>query len=496
MIPRSVRLATLALVMLTATTSAWARPNILLILTDDQCRNSLSCYGGRQVPTPNIDRLAGEGLLFDDAYVMPQCTPTRAALFTGQHMARNGMWHVIGWYGYPWAPIAEPAFREQLPRDVYTLPKGLRAAGYATGMAGKWHLTSNADGDYLSLQPEAANAYGFDEVAPRGPGNVNQGDKWVDHLTDATIGFIERHREHPWFFYLAHHTLHGVVAAPEDLVSKYRTAGAPAEGMHNATYLAAIEHLDRSIGRLMTKLDELGLRENTLVVFLSDNGGVQSTYDPVDFTRGAGGGLTKLRVARQEFSNAPLRAGKGSPYEAGIRVPCFVRWPQVVKPGSRSTTPIHVVDWLPTLLAAAGAESPPGHAVDGVNLGPLLAGGTLVERPLYWHLPLYDLRWGATPCAVIRDGDWKLIDYFGDSFDEDGRYRPGARRELFNLRDDPGERKDLAGQEAARADALQDRLRQWIRSTGETIPAPNPHHDAARSFCETREKQPWNENRQ
>ena len=473
-------------------TAAAAKPNILFILTDDQGRQTLGSYGGKQVPTPHLDGLARDGMRFTDAYVMPQCTPTRASLFTGQHTARNGMWHVIGWYGYPWAPIAEPPFVEQLPRAAFTLPKGLRSAGYATGMAGKWHLTTNADGDYVRLKPEAAAAYGFDFVAPPGPDSPSQGDKWVDHLTDQAIGFIERHRERPWFFYLAHHTVHSVVAAPAELVAKHRAAGAPAEGLHSAVYLAALEHLDHSIGRLLAKLDELGLRQQTLVVFLSDNGGIQSVYDAKDFTNGAGGGLRKLQVQREEFSNAPFRAGKGSPYEGGLRVPCLIRWPSVVQAGSTCSTPIHVIDWLPTLLDVAGVAPPKDHMVDGTNLGPLLRSGKLAPRPLYWYMPLYDLRWGATPCAVVRDGNWKLIDYFGDSFDDDGNYITGARSELFDLTHDSGERHDLASQQPEQTARLRRQLHAWMQSIPVSIPTKNPHYDAARSLSETKQKQPWN----
>ncbi|MBI5690284.1 MAG: sulfatase-like hydrolase/transferase [Verrucomicrobia bacterium] len=299
--------------------AAERRPNLLLVLTDDQGYPTLSCYGGTQVPTPHLDRLAREGLRFTDAYVMPQCTPTRAALLTGQHTARHGMWHVIPWYGTPWAPVREPAFRESLTRETFLFPKGLRAAGYATGTAGKWHLTNNADGNYVAIKAEAAAHYGFDYSAPPGPGSQNEGDKHVDYLTDQAIDFIRRHREQPWFFYLAHHTVHGKVSAPSALVEKYRAAGAPATGLHHATYLAALEHLDRSVGRLVAAIDELGLRERTLVVFVSDNGGVYQVYDMKPFTEGPGT-AERLTVASEEFSNAPLRAGKGSAYEGGIRV--------------------------------------------------------------------------------------------------------------------------------------------------------------------------------
>jgi arylsulfatase A len=468
------------------------RPNILFILTDDQGWPTLGCYGCTRVPTPHLDTLAREGMRFTDAYVMAQCTPTRAALLTGQHTARNRMWHVIGWYGYPWAPLREPAFAETLPRETFTVAKGLKAAGYATACLGKWHLSTTSDGSYIGLKPEAAHYFGFDYApAPPSPRYHQEGDKGVGWLTDQAIGFIEKHRAEPWFVYLAHHTIHGPVVALPETVAKYLARGAPKTGLHNATYLAALETLDQSVGRLLRRLDELKLSDNTLVVFLSDNGGVYERYDPQSFTQGAGA-TGPLQVDLREFSNAPLRAGKGSQYEGGIRVPCLVRWPGVVKPGSVSHTPIHVVDWLPTLLEAAGGRVPAGHKVDGDSQVPLLKGGSLAPRRLYWYLPFYELRWGATPCAVIREGDWKLIEYFGDWIDPQGRYVAGRRLELFNLFDDLGETTNLADRQPEKAAELSEALHAWMRSVPVEVPGPNPHYDPQRPLRETREKQPWN----
>jgi uncharacterized sulfatase len=475
-----------------AAQAASPRPNILFILTDDQGWPTLGCYGSKHVPTPHLDRLASEGMRFTDAYAMPQCTPTRAALLTGQHTARNGMWHVLPWYGLPWARMAEPAFREQLPREMPNLPKTLHAAGYKTGMAGKWHLTTNADGDYASLKPEAGPAYGFDYVAPRGPNTQNEGDKWVDHLTDAAIGFIREQRDQPWFFYLAHHTLHSVISAPAGLVKKYRDAGAPEKGFFNATYLAAIEHMDDSIGRLMTALDDMNLREKTLVVFMSDNGGFDTNYAPPGLRGVPADGREPLNVNEEEFDNAPLRSGKGSAYEGGLRVPCLVRWPGQVKAGQVCRTPVHVVDWMPTLLAAADVAPPANHVLDGVNLVPLLNGGDIPERPLFWYMPLYDLRWAATPCAVMLEDHWKIIEYFGDWYDAEPRYHEGNRIELFSLNVDMGEKSDLAAVEKDRAEKMRARLHEWLKSIPAPIPGENAHFDRSRMLEETRTKQPWN----
>ena len=484
--------AVLACSLAASGNAAERKPNILFILTDDEGWPTLSSYGNKLVSTPNLDRLAAEGMRFTDAYVMPQCTPTRAALLTGQHTARNGMWHVIGWYGYPWARMREPMFRENLPRDTFTLATGLKSAGYTTACLGKWHLTNNEDGNYVGLKQEGAKHYGFDFAPPPpSPRYHQEGDKGVDWLTDQAGAFMEKHRDHPWFIYLAHHTLHGPVVAPLDLVQKYRSAGAPETGLHNATYLAAIEHMDRSIGRLMAKVAELKLTEQTIVVFLSDNGGVYQIYnaDPFSEAKGAKPPTpTQLTVGTEEFSNAPLRAGKGSHYEGGIRVPCVVRWPGQVKPASVNHTPIHVVDWMPTLFEAAGVKPPAGQIMDGASLLPLLRGGSLPDRPLYWYLPLYEVRWGGTPSAIIREGDWKLIEFFGDWFDPQGRLVPGARLELYNLRQDISETRNLATEEKAIAKRLQNKLRNWMASIPAEVPTANPNFDPDRQLLETRNK--------
>ncbi len=484
-------LVCLSYVVVTTGAAAGEKPNILFILTDDQGWSTLGCYGNGRVATPHLDGLAASGMRFTAAYVTPQCTPTRASLLTGQHTARNGMWHVIPWYGTPWGPMGEPPFVESLPRESFTLAKGLKAAGYATTCLGKWHLTDAESGNYVALKPEAAPAYGFDE-APVPPDwqYHKQGDKGVGWLGERALDFIARHRDEPWFVYLAHHTIHGPVVAPEETVRKYRDLGAPETGLHNATYLAAIETLDTGVGRLLEGLEALGEREDTLIVFLSDNGGIDTLHDASQFTEGDGR-IERLRVRERQFSNAPLRAGKGSPHEGGIRVPCLVSWPGGVEAGSVCETPVHVTDWLPTLLDLAGTGAPDGWPVDGVSLAPLLKGGGLRERPLFWYLPFYELRWGATPCAVMREGDWKLIDYFGDWFDPDGRYVPGARVELFHLGRDLGETRNLAETEPDRAEAMRGRLHDWMRSLEAGIPGPNPHHDPGRPLKETKEKPVW-----
>lgn len=473
----------LAVLCLTYSAMAADKPNILFILTDDQGWTTLSCYGNPVLKTPCIDRLARDGMRFTDAYATPQCTPTRAALLTGQHVARNKLWHVLRWYGLPWGRVSEPAFAEDLSRNTFNLAKGLKAAGYTTASIGKWHLNSNSDGDYVKLNPEAAPFYGFDYVAPGRPKDGPM-DKDVPRLTDQAISFIEKNRDRPFFCLLTHHTVHHALEALEELIADYRAKGFPESGENNATFMGMLQQLDTHTGRLLAKLDELKLSQNTIVVFMSDNGGV---YEMMDH-RLLPGDKPQLQLREKLFSNAPLQAGKGSIYEGGIRVPLIVRWPGVVKPDSVCSVPVHVVDFLPTLFEAAGARAPENHILDGGSLVPLLRGEPFVPRPVYTYAPLYDLRWGATPAAAVRVGSYKLIEFFGDRFDAEWNYKPGHHVELYNLSSDPGERIDLSKQDKHRTKQMLTQLHEWIAASGAEIPGPNPRFNPARQFEEIKDK--------
>ncbi|MGB3618800.1 MAG: sulfatase [Catalinimonas sp.] len=440
-------------------------PNVLFILADDLGWTALSSYGNPYVATPHLDRLAREGARFTQAYVTPQCTPTRAALLTGQHTARNQMWHVIPQYRYPHARLVEPDYLELLPPENTTVAKALQTSGYTTALLGKWHLSNyeSGVGYYTRLLAAHAGDYGFDYVDPVSDPSEYQkyGDKGVDFLTDEAIKFMRAHREGPFFCYLSHHTIHGPVLAPPEIVAKYRKRGHPEEGLRSAPYLAALEHLDHSVGRLLDELDRLKLTEQTVVIFLSDNGGVDASFD-----------------------NAPLRHGKGSPYEGGIRVPVLVRQPKAVAAGQTIDTPVDVVDFYPTLLELANAAPPPDHPLDGVSLVPLLRGGSLDRDTLYGYMPLYDAQWGATPAAVIRQGDYKLIEFFGDYIDlaRDGTYVPHGRTELYNLAEDISETNDLSAAMPERTIALRDALYRWIARMEVETPAINPDFSYPRAL--------------
>lgn len=471
------------------------RPNILLVLTDDQGWPTLGCFGGKVVPTPHLDRLAREGARFTDAYVTSQCTPTRASLLTGQYTARNRLWHVLPWYGMPWARMTEPPFAENYRRETWTLAKGLQAAGYATAIVGKWHLTANEDGDYMGLKPAAAGFYGFDYAPPPAGREIyaEGADRGVARFTEEALAFVAAQRDRPWFCYLAHHMIHGQVVAPAELVEKYQKLGYGSEGPNRAVYLAGLETIDRSIGRLREGLEELGELDDTIILFTSDNGGVDHQYAFQQIPR-PNPERPVIPVGAVEYDNAPLREGKGSVYEGGVRVPLIAWGPGVVKAGQTVETPVHIVDMAPTLLELAGGRRPDAHPLDGESLVPLLHGegaGGLAERAIFQYYPFYDLRWNLTPCASIRQGEYKLIEFFGDRVDAAAQYVPGPAVELYHLPADPGETRNLAEAEPARAAELRARLRAWMAEVPAEASRENPHYEVERAFVETREKPAW-----
>ena len=408
-------------------------------------------------------------MMFTDAYVTPQCTPTRASLLTGQHTARNKMWHVIPGYSFPYAKMKEPEYMKNLPRETFTMAEALQKQGYTTACLGKWHLNTweSGDGYYTYLWDSASQYYGFDYVNPvQDPQNYHQrGDKGVEFLTNEAIDFMEKNKDNPFFIYLSHHTIHGPVLAPDSTIKKYKGQGWPYQYQNirkinyptNATYLAALEHIDYSVGRLMDKLESLNLEENTVMMFISDNGGVD-----------------------QEFENYPLRYGKGSPYEGGIRVPFIVSWPGTIASNSTDKTPVHVTDIYPTVVDLAGGKLPDHHIIDGKSLKPLfLQDGVLDRNTLYWYTPLYDIQWGATPSAIIREGDYKLIHFFGDHIDleDSSRHITEPKTVLFNLENDISESKDLSGEMPELTNRLKTKLLNWIDSMEAPLPTENPNYN-------------------
>jgi arylsulfatase A len=423
-----------------------ADTNIVFILIDDMGWTDLGCYGSRFHETPNIDRLASEGMKFTDAYAAcPVCSPTRASILAGQYPARIGITDFIPGHQRPWEKLRIPENRLFLPLESVTIAEVLKDRGYSTGYIGKWHL-----GTQKKHQPDRQ---GFDWVL----GEVqNQSDKYVTAFTDAVIEFIEDNKDKPFFLFLSHHTVHIPLEAPEELVRKYENKTRPSGGVNNPVYAAMVEHLDNSIGRILKKLRDLKLEQNTLVIFFSDNGGL---YQPFGGYRGKRQAVT---------TNAPLRDEKGTLYEGGVRVPFIVRWPGVVKAGATCSVPVTSVDFYPTFMEIAGADGNANHVLDGQSILPLLRQTTaLGHDAIYWHYPHYH---HSRPAGAIRQGNWKLIEFY-----EDGRL------ELYNLKDDIGEKENLALKMPEKAAELQGMLASWRKLVGADMPTPNPDYDPARA---------------
>jgi len=416
--------------------------NFVFILIDDMGWPDVGCYGNKFHETTNINRLAQQGMRFTDAYAAcPVCSPTRASILSGQYPARVGVIDFITGHWRPYEKLRVPKNRTQyLPLEIKTIPEALKSAGYVSAMIGKWHLGGNR---------HAPEKQGFDFVRQSGK---NQNDKRVTAYTNYAMQFIEQNKNKPFFLYLSHNTVHIPLEAPKELVDKYQNKPKPPIGVNNPVYAAMIEHLDRSIGRILQKLDDLKLRENTVVIFFSDNGGLRQHFQ---------------KIGPIVSSNAPLRDEKGTLYEGGIREPLIVRWPGVVKPGSTCSVPVTSVDFYPTFLEITGAPKPGSQALDGNSIVRLLKQKDGNQaRAIYWHYPMYH---HSSPAGAIRQGDWKLIEFF-----EDGRL------ELYNLKDDIGEKKNLATSMPKIAKQLHQKLIAWRKSVNAAMPRPNPDFDPTR----------------
>lgn len=431
-------------------------PNIVFILADDLGWADLGCYGNRYHETPNIDRLAAQGIRFTDAYATcPVCSPTRASILSGQYPARIGLTDFIAGHWRPYAPLRVPRNRTQyLPLEIETLAEALARAGYASGHFGKWHLGGKThypeqQGFADSVVTSGWGHFGNQSDPDRGYGDD---DYLTEVLADEAVRFIESNQDRPFFLHLSHFGVHIPLEARPELVEKYAKKPAPGQGINHPVYAAMLEHVDQSVGEVLDALDRLGLADNTIVVFYSDNGGLYTRFD------GQGEYVT---------DNSPLREEKGTLYEGGIRVPLIMRWPGQITPGRVSQEVVTSVDFYPTLIEAAGAPTP-GQPLDGESLLPVLTGASgLARDAVYWHYPHYH---HSTPAGAIRKGAWKLIEFF-----EEGRL------EMYNLDRDPGERHNLASPFPDQARALQNELAAWRASVAASMPAPNPDYDPARA---------------
>ncbi len=460
-------LATTALFACTTAPAASRPPNVVFILADDLGWADLGCYGADLHETPRLDQLAREGVRFTQAYMMPVCSPSRAAILTGRHAARL---HLTIWREGAMSPprdrklLPPPAITDLPPSEV-TLAEVLKVAGYFTFHVGKWHLgdaahspeTQGFDLNIGGTHWGAPATYFHPFSGPSGQsrefryvpglGLGQRGQYLTDRLTDEALKLIDAADNRPFFLNLWFHVPHTPIEGKPKLVEKYRARMQPALRHQNPDYAAMIETLDENVGRVLDRLDERNLTKNTLVIFASDNGG-----------------YTNHHRGRPVTDNSPLRSGKGSLYEGGIRVPLLVRLPGVTPRAAVCAEPVTCTDFFPTILELCGlganAQPQPAGPLDGVSLVALLRQpqSHLDREALFFHYPHYYPT--TTPVSAVRAGDWKLLEYFEDQ-----------HVELYHLRDDPGEHRDLAPEQPERADQLRAKLRAWRTEVGAQLPA-------------------------
>jgi arylsulfatase A len=427
-----------------ATGAPMQRPNFVIVLADDLGWADLGCYGSKHHATPHLDRLAGQGMRFTQAYAAQAvCSPSRAALMTGRAPARLGITDYLpGRPSMASQKLRPPRLPSGLALKEQTLAELLKPAGYVSAYIGKWHLGGADLGPLAQGFDFATNAPS--ESAP----SESEGGKSEFALTRHAIGFVEAHRDRPFLLMLGHHSPHIPLVAGTNAIARH--AGAP-----NPTYAAMIESLDAAVGRLLERLDELGLGTNTVVVFTSDNGGLSVVEG----------------VNTPATSNAPLRGGKGGVSEGGNRVPLIVRWPGVVPAARVTTVPVIHTDFAATLLELAGQSAPVEVAFDGASFVSVLRGGSQpVHDALFWHYPHYSNQRGQ-PAGAVRVGDWKLIEHFED-----------PHVELYHLATDPSETQDLSTSEPHRARELRTRLSDWRQRVGAPMPTPNPDYDPSAAW--------------
>lgn len=469
--------AFLLFISILASLSALAKqPNVVFILADDLGWRDLSVEGSEYYESPHIDRIANEGTRFTQGYATCQvCSPSRASLMTGKYPARVDISNYIGaaereaWKRN--TKLLPPAYAHHLPHSETTLAEAFKEAGYKTFFAGKWHLGS--EGSHPDDHGFDINIGGHHRGSPPGGffspyDNPRMEDGPIGEylpirLGQETADFIESHKDEPFFAYLSFYMVHAPIQTTQALWEKYRLKAQSMpkaqtrfivdrttpirQVQDNPLYAGMVEAMDDGVGLVLETLDRLGLEDNTIIVFTSDNGGVS-----------AGDG--------KATSNLPLRGGKGRQWEGGIREPFYIKWPGAPASGTTISTPVIGTDFYPTLLEIAGIPARPEQHLDGVSLAPLLKGGKIADRNLYWHYPHYGNQ-GGEPSSIIRKGDWKLIHYYED-----------RRTELYNLELDPSEQTNIVSVYPELSQELRAQLTKWLDEVGATYPYPNPNYDA------------------
>ncbi|MDA7936066.1 sulfatase [Akkermansiaceae bacterium] len=453
----------IGLSLFAASLRAVEKPNFVFLLVDDIGWADFGCYGAEFNETPNIDRLAKQGMLFENAYAAcTVCSPSRAAILSGRYPARLHLTDWIVGHAAKNPKLLIPKWNTRMPHERVLLPEVLKEGGYRTGFFGKWHLMPIGQPDFEKHYPTDhgfdVNVGGREWGQPKGPGKYfspfnmpnlddgKKGDFLTDKLTDAALDFMEAgKKEDPFFLYFSYYTVHGPIMAPPNLVKKYQVKAKNLDNTKkeyiNPARAGMIEALDNSVGRLMQKLDDLGIADNTVIILTGDNGG---NFDATD---------------------AGLKAFKGFSHEGGIREPFVVKWPGQTKAGSRSDALVIGTDFYPTLLEMAGLPAKPEEHLDGISITKILDGSAIEPKrdQLFWHYPHYHR---TKPYGATRHGDWKLIEFL-----EDGAL------ELYNLKEDRGETTNLAEKNPAKAAELLAELKAWRISVGAQIPTKNPDYD-------------------
>jgi len=429
--------------------SAPENPNFVLILADDLGWADLPSYGNTYHETPALDRLAESGMRFTQFYAGAVCSPTRANIQSGQHEARFGITQHIPGHRRPFAKLIDPVVPLQLPLEVETFAERLAAGGYSTGYFGKWHLGGPGYGPQ-DQGWQVAEEFQKHELPPAVTG-ADGPVRTADYLGEKAVEFIEANRERPFVLQISHYAVHIPLSTTPELLEKYREKSPMAGYPSLPEYAGLLEELDRSVGAIVAALAKNRLSERTLFVFVSDNGGLETD-----------------QAGRRYTSNQPLRSEKGTLYEGGIRVPAIISWPGTIPPGTVCDRPAVTTDLYPTFLELAGAMPPAGAALDGLSLVPLLRDptATLPREALFWHLPHYH---HSTPASAVRQGDWKLLEFFEENTSE-----------LYDLRADPGESNNLAAIEPEKAAELRVGLAAWRKRVAARLPKPNPAYDPAR----------------
>ena len=433
-----------------------AKWNVVFILADDLGWSQVGCYGSRFYETPHIDRLPAEGMRFTDAYAAcPVCSPTRASIMTGKYPARLHLTDFIAGSEFPHERLKQPDWQKFLPLEEFTLAELFGSQGYATASFGKWHLSID------KLPPRSApydpDKQGFDETFLTEKPSARQDPETDAHhmeaITHKALAFLEANRDRPFFLYLVHNAVHDPLKGKARLVAKYKEKSDADRPENNPILGAVLEEMDASVGQVLRKLDELQLTSHTIVIFFSDNGGLEKT-------------------ARQ----TPLRSGKANLYEGGIRVPLLVRWPGVVKPGTTCGEPVISTDFFPTFHDVLEVKEAPKGPIDGVSLLPLLTQTGSLNRPaIFWHYPHYHSS-SIGPGGAVRAGDYKLIEWLDESI-----HGPGNSLELYNLKEDIGEQNNLATKRPAKAEQMRRMLELWRYDVGAQTMPVNPDYDSRKA---------------